>query len=146
LNGNLFSAAEPTPNTEPPAVWSFTVGGQVVPWQRTGQGKRRFTPKRTRDYQTIVATIAAFRRPDGWPFEDKEARFAILVDCYMGDLRGRDLDNCGKTIKDALEGIAYYNDRQIDDGHVRRGRGAECSEPRGLDRENPRVEITLSVL
>lgn len=134
----LGEEVEPLPEGERATVWTFTVIGQVVPWQRTSSStySPRFTPKRTRDYQRDVATIAAIRRPPGWPYRDKHMEFALTLHLFHKDRRRRDNDNCQKTIKDALNGIAYLDDYLVAEDHVFRS----------LDRENPRVEIELRLL
>lgn len=125
------------PASELPTTWEFAVMGQVVPWQRTDSHKnKRFTPKKTRDYQRAVATIASFRRPSGWPYRDPDAEFALTLRIFHKDRRRRDNDNCVKTIKDALNGIAYVDDYLVAESHTYRE----------IDRENPRVEIELRVL
>lgn len=124
------------PGTAPeaPVSWTFHVMGQPVPWQRTGgKGTRRFTPKRTRDYERTVSEIALIRRPFGWPHQSKDVLFGMVVRVFHGDRRRRDNDNCVKAIKDALNGVAYVDDHQVQKTYV------EWT----LDRENPRAEVTL---
>lgn len=92
----------------------FTVHGMPVPWMRTeGSGKRRFTPKRQRDYQRRVAhaALSAYR---GAPLMMGPLR--IHVSFGLEDRRPRDLDNLTKTIKDALNGIAWIDDAQVTSG------------------------------
>ena len=52
------------------------------------------------------------------------------------DRRRRDNDNITKTIKDALNGIAYVDDSQVAEEHFYRS----------IDRDAPRVEIVIEVL
>lgn len=59
---------------------------------------------------------------------------AINMVFYEPDLRRRDPSNYQKMIEDALSEIAYLDDYQIHDCHWTRG---------GIDRVNPRVEITV---
>lgn len=119
---------------ETPVSWTFHVMGQPVPWQRTGgNGKRRFTPQRTRDYERTVSEIATIRRPFGWPYRSKDVLFGMVVRVFHGDRRRRDNDNCVKAIKDALNGIAYVDDHQVQQTYV----------VWEIDLENPRAEVTL---
>lgn len=61
----------------------------------------------------------------------------VALDCvfYWPDQRKRDTTNYAKMLCDALTGIAYADDVQIADARYRRG---------GVDRQNPRVEITIT--
>lgn len=125
------------PVAELPTRWEFHVMGQPVPWQRTGgYGKRRYTPTKTRDYQKTVSDIAKIRRPRGWPFRSKDVLFRMEVYVFHKDRRRRDNDNCCKSIKDALNEIAYVDDYQVQQTYVQWA----------IDRENPRAEIILEVL
>lgn len=72
-------------------------------------------------------------RPDGWP---TDARYSLTIIPHFPDLRRRDLDNLEKTVGDALNGIIWDDDSQIDEVYKRRH----------LDRENPRVEITITII
>jgi Holliday junction resolvase RusA-like endonuclease len=56
---------------------------------------------------------------------------------FMPDKRRRDPTNLLKGLLDALEGAVYSDDKQIEALSWRKG---------ALDRENPRVEITISLL
>ena len=53
------------------------------------------------------------------------------IKLYFQDKRRRDWDNYHKIAMDALEGIVFEDDRQIQDVHVRKY----------LDKDNPRIEI-----
>ena len=122
-----------------PTVVSFIVDGQVVPWQRTGGRGRRFTPPRTRRYQSLVATLAACSRPRRWP---RDARYRVTIDLFHGDRRRRDTDNCAKTILDALQGrhgsagVLFEDDDQV----------AELVVRKHIDRAEPRAEITVEIV
>jgi Holliday junction resolvase RusA-like endonuclease len=114
-------------------VMAFVVPGPIVPWMRTqSHGTRRFTPPRQRGYQDRVRLVANLARPKGWPLD---ARYRVTVDVYC-DGRKRDIDNCAKTIGDAIEGIAYRNDCHVDDLHVRRHHELAA----------PRVEVCIEVI
>ena len=54
---------------------------------------------------------------------------------WLPDRRRRGVDNCAKSICDALNGIAYLDDSQI----------IELTVRRAVDRENPRAVVTVEV-
>lgn len=58
----------------------------------------------------------------------------LSIRFFFKDKRPRDLDNQNKLILDALSGIVYVDDKQIDELHLYRD----------YDKEKPRIEITLS--
>ena len=62
---------------------------------------------------------------------DGGVRLDIML--WMPDRRRRDLDNCAKSICDALNGIAYEDDSQIVELIIRRH----------VDRDRPRAEIRV---
>jgi len=101
----------------------FTVPGPPVPKARprvTVTGRGTFTPKKTKDYQELVAMAAmvAYKKstePFPWPLDA-----GYRVDCvfYFKGIPTKDLDNLAKSIFDALEGVLYTNDRQIMEAHL----------------------------
>lgn len=64
-----------------------------------------------------------------------EERFDVTLRVFRPARRG-DTDGYSKVLLDALQGFVYVNDRQVRDLHV---------IPRE-DKENPRVEVDLSVV
>ena len=90
-------------------AYSFTVPCRPVGKQRPRvYNGRAVTPKRTRDYEN---TVALYARGAGVRPIDGAVR--LRLELYYDDRRWRDIDNAIKSIQDALEGIAYENDRQI---------------------------------
>jgi crossover junction endodeoxyribonuclease RusA len=59
---------------------------------------------------------------------------ALSIRFYFATKRRRDLDNQNKLVLDALTGIVYEDDSQIDELHLYRR----------YDKQNPRIEIVLS--
>jgi Holliday junction resolvase RusA-like endonuclease len=110
----------------------YTLEGRPTSWKRTNtwQG-RRITGrdmKRAQDAHRWAATAA---RPKAWALD---AEMALEVSAYMPNARSApDADNVLKLVADALQGIAYANDRQL----VR----VVCE--RHIDRENPRTEVVV---
>ena len=120
---------------------AFSAIGQPVPKQRPRVTRRHgrtftYTPARTRQYEKHVAfcaatSLALWRKEHGrW---DMDAGFCVTLRVVMGDERRRDLDNCGKSILDALNGILWADDSQVQELNVKRE----------LDRACPRVEVDV---
>ena len=87
----------------------FTVPCRPVGKQRPRvYNGRAVTPKKTLDYEKTVALYAR-----GAGVRPVEGPVRLSVDLHYDDNRWRDIDNAIKSIQDALEGIAYENDRQI---------------------------------
>lgn len=92
---------------------------------------RRIT---TRDGQKWVADVRTIARiammEQGWQ-RSKDEKLVAEVTIYWPTRRKRDVENVGKLLWDALEGIVYENDQWLlpryMDFHV--------------DKHNPRVEI-----
>jgi Holliday junction resolvase RusA-like endonuclease len=118
-----------------PAVLAFTIPGDVVPAQpgRLLSNGVTQTSVRAKQYRTHAKyhTLLHVRRT-GWETSAAE-RFAVSLRVFVGDLRTIDVDNCAKNLLDALKKIAFGDDAQVIDLHVRKT----------LDRERPRVEIEV---
>lgn len=94
-----------------------------VYWRHVGN--RVYLSQKAKDYKEyIFYTVRDFPKILGG--------VAIDVDIYRARKSG-DADNRQKVLFDALQGIAYDNDSQICDFHVRRFD----------DKDNPRVELTF---
>jgi crossover junction endodeoxyribonuclease RusA len=61
---------------------------------------------------------------------------AVSVRFYFATKRKRDLDNQNKLVLDALTGIVYVDDSQVDELHLYRH----------YDKENPRIEVQVEEL
>ena len=92
--------------------------------------KRAITPKATRDYEATIANMASLHLSRDWP---KDRRYRLHV-AFTG--RRCDPDNVLKAVADGLEGVAYDNDRQVD----------ECVSVRLTEQKPPRTEIRIEVL
>lgn len=89
-----------------------------VPWQRTrGAGGARFTPAKARAYRDCIVRRAQLVVPRGWRLDQ---RYDVSVWATFPDRRNRDIDNVVKMVLDALQGVAYQNDAQVDGGSFRR--------------------------
>jgi Holliday junction resolvase RusA-like endonuclease len=115
----------------------------TLPWDVMTPDNRRFHPGRghvltTRyrrgkeaAYLLVMSQVKAPR-----PVFPVEA-VQVSLDFFVPDKRRRDPTNLLKGLLDALEGVVYSDDKQIEALSWRKG---------ALDRENPRVEITISPL
>jgi Holliday junction resolvase RusA-like endonuclease len=72
----------------------------------------------------------------GWDVPAK-ARLSLSLRIWFKGAGRRDLDNCVKLAQDALSEALGFDDRYVDHVEVDR---------MGVDRKNPRCEITLVVL
>jgi Holliday junction resolvase RusA-like endonuclease len=117
---------------------SFTIPGPPRGWQRTGtNGKRRYDTKPNDNYKhkTVACYLAARKQPPNAVQYGSPIRLEVVA--YMprpkihykrdGSLKPTaplhplakaDWDNIGKLIGDALNGIAYADDKNIVDAHV----------------------------
>lgn len=71
-----------------------------------------------------------------WKKQPLENSLSVAVDFYFGDKRKRDIDNFNKLWMDALEGIVYKNDCQIEELVIKKD----------YDKENPRIEINIVII
>lgn len=115
-------------------ILTATIEGRCVPWMRAGgRGRQRYTPAEQREYQRYVRAVVASARPRRWPLD---MRYALELVVYEPDARRRDLDNQAKTILDALNGTAWADDSSVD----------VLALSRRIDRERPRVEVTIAAM
>lgn len=100
------------------ASFSYTVLGRPTTWKRPAQARGwrgrhggRYTEGSQRHAQRAHALHALEARPVGWR---RDGRFMVRVWLDMPDARRSDVDNAVKLILDALNGIAWEDDSQID--------------------------------
>lgn len=121
------------PDVQPEAAgWriSFTVAGPPVGKARPRVTKRgTFTPERTRCYEAAIRNVASLMVSRDWP---TDRRYRL----HVGFTGRSDGDNVFKSVADALEGIFYANDRQVDEGSHKRISAVP----------HPRTVITIEVL
>jgi Holliday junction resolvase RusA-like endonuclease len=115
-----------------PAI-SFTVFGNPIPKARarTVRGKsgkvHSFTPADTEMWESTIYYSALPHRPANL----LEGALALEATFYFMPPKNRpkgrvhpsvkpDLDNCVKSVKDALEGLIYVNDSQIVEEHSKK--------------------------
>ena len=106
--------------THPPCdrvVVAFDVPIRPEPWRRAGSnGARRYMDPKSRAYKKAIADacIDAMRDQCVKPATDGDLYLWCLFE--KRDARRCDGDNAYKAIADALNGIAYKDDRQVVDG------------------------------
>lgn len=135
----------------------FDVLGKPQAWQRTGgSGSRRFTQSATRDYEKLVRTTSGLAcqgnglrlRPIGRAaLGDGLAYFVGPVGVKLAilypDKRRRDVDNVLKSLFDGFQ-PQRKSGRKVgagllwDDDQIKR-----LEVDVGIDRERPRVEVTV---
>lgn len=108
---------------------SFTVEGQPVP-----KGRPRFfrgvaiTPRRTRDYERLVRSVAALHcarwRRDG---------LYRVTAVFTGASPVADIDNLAKALLDGIQGHAFDDDKQV----------SELFLVRNHAKGEPRVDVTI---
>ena len=115
--------------------FAFCVLGSPIPKARARKGCSGvwYTPQSTVRYEGAVRMVAACARPASWSLT---GRYSVTVHCYFGDARHRDLDNVLKSVCDALNGVAWADDSQVD----------VVSAQRQIDRDNTRTAVTISRL
>jgi len=118
----------------------FTISGSPIGWQRTGYNRytgAKYTQEKTRNHEQHIAweyrkVCGNFRFPKGTPLEMEVFAFLEIPkseskkkksQMLSGEIRPMvkpDFDNIGKLIADALNNIAYDDDKCIVDGIVRK--------------------------
>ncbi|UJR81471.1 RusA family crossover junction endodeoxyribonuclease [Sandaracinus amylolyticus] len=114
----------------------YTLPGRPVTWKRArSKGSQRWTDPAMRAAQhahaLLVQSLVARMRT--WPLE---AHYTLEVVAYCAPVQRGDADNYAKLVADALQGVAYTNDRRLVDV---RGR-------REIDAASPRTEVVLRVV
>lgn len=104
---------------------SFTVPGPPVPKGRPRVTSRgTFTPARTRAYEKHVKACAMEARTaqdtDEWKRWPTEKRCRLEVGIVVGHRRRVDCDNYLKAAADALIGVIFRDDSQVDSVFVER--------------------------
>lgn len=113
---------------------AYVLEGRPVSWQRTNIVKGRpmtDAKQRTAKKAHALAAFCAIRiARTPWPLE---GAFEVEVLAYYASGVQGDTDRLVSLPLDALEGIAYRNDRQV----------VRVVGERRLDRERPRTEVVI---
>ena len=90
---------------------TFTIPGVAVPKARARTGKgHAYTPARTKAYESKVKMLALKARQEARlkPFQGD-----VRVRVEIWGLKRGDITNVTKAIEDAMNGVIYEDDRQI---------------------------------
>jgi len=91
----------------------------------------RFMSKKAKDIKNDYQEQAE----EQWQSDPLDIDIDVKVKLYFGDKRKRDWDNYHKLSMDALTGIVWEDDSQIQKAEVEKF----------YDKENPRIEITIMI-
>lgn len=101
---------------------AFTIYGQPFPKERPRHGKgHTFTPQKTVDAETAIIDAFELACP---LFEPSIENLRLEADFYRRTRHAVDGDNLFKLLTDALNKVAYRDDRQIAEGEFKRIYGA----------------------
>lgn len=110
---------------------SFTIEGHPVGKQRPRVAKgHAYTPKKTRDYEELVAQCAALAMGATETFSGE---VVLSLRAFVAG-RAPDLDNIMKSVADGMNGIVYEDDHQIASAFLSR-----CKVPKAQER----VEVVV---
>lgn len=87
------------------------------------------------EYRAAKDTIQHIARRAMQDAGPTEGTVALHAKLYMPDARRRDATNYAKLLNDSMQGAVYLDDTQIK---------SATYENAGIDRENPRCEITIT--
>lgn len=96
----------------------FTVPGEPFAWQRVQErGRKKFNSTEMTAAKETIAQYAslAIREAHGVGSYPKACKFWLDCTFFIGSNRraNPDIDNLLKTVADALNGLVWYDDRQI---------------------------------
>jgi crossover junction endodeoxyribonuclease RusA len=112
-------------------IYLMTVPGNPVPWERArSRGAQHFTSPRSRAHKARIQVHAK---------QAKLPRLAgplrLSATFYRVNAQACDVDNLAKAVQDALNGVAYEDDRQI----------VHLTAVKAIDRFNPRTEVEIGL-
>ncbi len=137
LSSKIFSEELPTEHAElPEIVLVLPVLSANLYWQpvRLGQRISIVPTKRAKEHKRIVGLLAiqaGIRKPrdgrlamtiDFYPHrpQDWAKRSRLRPDDWADSVQAVDLGNVEKVLSDSLNGIAWHDDKQLHDIHLRR--------------------------
>lgn len=118
-------------------IVDLTIPGPLLPWQRGNPHKGRVLSSKEQKAQqntirwhwlrAVAPTV--LRKP--W---DPSGRYSVVIEVTWPDRRRRDLDNATKQVLDALTGLAWADDCQVD--HIAVTRAAPS-------KDHPQTVVTV---
>lgn len=130
----------------PPNVLRFVVLGEPVP---KGRARTRvvtpkaggpafathFTPKDTRHYERKIQDICALHvNRSRWAWHDRDRFVVRVIVCRTHEGKGGDWDNYAKSALDAMNRLAFPDDRRV----------RQCSVWIVHDPKNPRMVVEVT--
>lgn len=120
----------------------------TIPWRFVQHDNHRLMPARPRQGQYTARLITApeYRAAKEaaewvikgqWRNEKLRGGLVLVARCFFPDNRRRDAGNYRKLCTDAMSGICYDDDAQLE---------SETWQKAGIDKTNPRVEISITPL
>jgi Holliday junction resolvase RusA-like endonuclease len=99
---------------------TFFIPGSPVSWKRPRQARRggkswRFTDPEVKAWQE---TVQAYWMQAGRPLYRGYVSVTLSFALSERDYKKKDVDNLAKAILDALNGLAYPDDRQVSQLHI----------------------------
>jgi len=113
------------------SMHTITLSGSPLSTQhiyRNGSGRTYMTKKAKEAKQAYQWEAKA-----QWHHPPVDGDVIVNIILYFPDNRRRDWDNWHKLTMDALEGIVYHDDSQIQEAHV----------IKQIDKDKPRTEISI---
>jgi Holliday junction resolvase RusA-like endonuclease len=113
-----------------------SIAGEPVAWERVarGSGGRSHVPAKTRRAKDLIAGAVTTCWAGITP--EPVARIALRLTFYLREPRRKDFDNLTKLVADALTGLIWADDAQVDEALIRKR----------LDAKAPRTEIVWRVI
>ncbi len=98
----------------------------VIPGRPIPKKRPRLNSKNSRSYVYTPPETAEYERKVGW-YALQAAKgksfsndIAVFIKLYFKDRRFGDVDNYGKALLDAIQGIVFDNDKQVAKLHIER--------------------------
>ena len=98
-----------------PRALSFAAEGEPISKARPRVTKNgTFTPKKTLEAEAAIRAAFLKAHPDALRSVDADHAWSLSVKFFRYERRARDLDNLVKTVQDALQGLIWADDAQVE--------------------------------
>lgn len=93
----------------------FTIPGKPVGKERPRMGKngKFYTPKRTRDFESLIRQVAIVARNRVKIYKPLDEPVAVQIIIFHCNNQFGDMDNIIKSILDGMNKIIYHDDKQV---------------------------------